>query len=312
MPIVGSLVEDATELPPVAAETTAKRDRSVVAMPLVRKVAKELGVDLQDVAGTGPAGRITRKDVEAAAKPAAAAAPVAAATSQPGAGERRRMSTLRRTIAANMSRSWAEIPHVTSFDEADVSRLLAVRTALQSRNGVSIPIDALVLAALVPALRAVPVFNASLDGDDLVYSDHHDIGIAVDTPDGLIVAVVKDAGAKGVLELAADVRRLSEKARDRSLSPSDVSGQTFTLSNTGAAGGGFGTPIIPPGTIGVLATGRAKDKPVVRDRNIEIATMMPLSFSYDHRVADGAVGRRFLGMLIENLTEPALFLTATA
>jgi pyruvate dehydrogenase E2 component (dihydrolipoyllysine-residue acetyltransferase) len=309
MPIVGSLVEDATELPPVAAAPAAVRDRPVVALPLVRKVAKELGVDLQRVAGTGPGGRITRKDVEAtaAAKPAA---PVALATSPSDGGERRRMSALRRTIAANMSRSWAEIPHVTSFDEADASRLLAVRTALQNRHGVSIPIDALVIAAVVPALREVPVFNARLDGDDLVYHDRHDIGVAVNTPDGLLVAVVKDAGAKSILELAADVRRLSEQARDRSLSPSDVSGQTFTLSNTGAAGGGFGTPIIPPGTIGVLATGRAKDKPVVRNQSIDIATMMPLSFSYDHRVADGAVGRRFLAMLVENITEPALFLAA--
>ncbi|NIK61433.1 dihydrolipoamide acetyltransferase family protein [Kribbella shirazensis] len=311
MPIVGNLSEDATELRPVATGVGVERDPSVVALPLVRKVAKELGVDLQQVTGSGPGGRITRKDVEAAAS--AKSDPQVApghAASTPAGGERRRMSTLRRTIAANMSRSWAEIPHVTSFDEADASRLLSVRNALQNRHGVSIPIDALVIAAIVPALREVPVFNARLEGEDLVYHDCHDIGIAVNTPEGLLVAVVKDAGAKSVLELAADVRRLSEQARDRSLPPGDVSGQTFTLSNTGAAGGGFGTPIIPPGTIGVLATGRAKDKPVARNQSIEIATMMPLSFSYDHRVADGAVGRRFLAMVVENLTEPALFLTA--
>jgi pyruvate dehydrogenase E2 component (dihydrolipoamide acetyltransferase) len=305
-PIVGSLVEDATELAPVAAAPEPAGRGRVAAMPQVRKLAKDLGVDLDQVSGTGPAGRITRTDVEAAARPAPAA------PSERGdqhGDERRRMSQLRRTIADNISRSWAEIPHVTAFDEVDASRLLAVRAALGRRHDVAIPIDALVVAAVVPALRAVPVFNSHIDGADLVFHGRHDIGIAVDTPDGLIVAVVRDAGAKNLLELAAAVRDLSERARARTLSRDEVTRQTFTVSNTGAAGGTWGTPIVPPGTTGILAVGRAKDKPVVQDGKIGIAPIMPLSLSYDHRVTDGAVGRRFLAQVVENLTEPALFLT---
>jgi pyruvate dehydrogenase E2 component (dihydrolipoamide acetyltransferase) len=306
-PIVGSLVEEATELPPVAARPEpAGRDR-IVALPLVRKLAKDLGVHLDQVSGTGPGGRITRKDVEAAAR----REPVPPEHDDQPHDQRHRMSQLRRTIAANISRSWAEIPHVTAFDEVDASRLLAVRAALRRRHDVAIPIDALVVAALVPALRAVPVFNSHIDGTDLVFHRRHDIGIAVDTPDGLIVAVVRDAGAKNLLELAADIRDLSERARARTLSPDDVGGQTFTVSNTGAAGGTWGTPIVPPGTTGILAVGRVKDKPVVQDGKLGIAPIMPLSLSYDHRVTDGAVGRRFLALVMENLAEPALFLTPT-
>lgn len=312
-PIVGSLAEEPQHLPPVATTVPARGGRPQ-ALPPVRRLAKEYGVDLRSVAGSGPGGRITRADVLAAAKPAArAAAPVtpAAPITEPvprADDERRPLSKLRRTIAANMSRSWSEIPHVTAFDEVDATRLLAVRTALQNRHERPVPVDALVVAAVVPSLRAVPVFNSSLDGDDLVLHGRHDIGVAVDTPDGLIVAVVRDAGSKSVLELAAEVRRLGERARTRTLTPAEVTGQTFTVSNIGAAAGGYGTPIIPSGTMGILSVGRAKERPVARHGKIEIAPVMPLSLSYDHRLADGAVGRRFLAMVIENLAEPALFL----
>ena len=136
----------------------------------------------------------------------------------------------------------------------------------------------------------------------------HDIGIAVDTPDGLMVAVMRDAGSKSVLELAAEVRRLGEGARERSLGPAELTGQTFTVSNIGAVGGGHGTPIVPYGTIAILSIGQARLRPVVFDDDLVIAPVMPLSLSYDHRVIDGAVGRRFTALLIENLEEPALFL----
>ncbi len=218
------------------------------------------------------------------------------------------MSRLRRTIAANMAKSWAEIPHVTTFDDVDATRLLEIRAALGTRHEVKVPMEALVVKAVIPALEAFPEFNATIDGDDLVIHHSFDIGIAVDTPDGLLVAVIDDAGSRGVLELAAEVRRLGDGAKARSLSPGELTGQTFTVTNIGAVGGGHGTPIVPYGTTAILSLGRAQEKVVVADGELAIAPVMPLSLSYDHRVVDGAQGRRFMSLLIENLEEPALFL----
>jgi pyruvate dehydrogenase E2 component (dihydrolipoamide acetyltransferase) len=218
------------------------------------------------------------------------------------------MSRLRRTIAANMSKSWAEIPHVTTFDDVDATRLFDVRAALSERHDTRIPIEALVVRAVLPALHAFPEFNATLDGDDLLVHGSHDVGIAVDTPDGLLVAVIRDADSMGVLDLATEVGRLGKGARERKLTPDELTGQTFTVSNIGAVGGGHGTPIVPPGTTAILSIGRAKSKPIVDDGDLVIAPVMPLSLSYDHRVIDGGLGRRFMALLMENLEEPALFL----
>jgi pyruvate dehydrogenase E2 component (dihydrolipoamide acetyltransferase) len=294
--------------------------------PVVRKLAEKHGVDLATVVGTGVGGRVTRDDVLGAARShpdgaaqASSASPAVASGRRDGAGdgpasrregdERRRLSPTRRVIAERMSRAWSEIPQVTAFDRADASRLLEVRAALRERHGQSMPVDALVVAAVVPVLQAFPEMNATLEGDELVLHGSQDVGIAVDTPDGLLVAVIRDAGSRRLLELAAEVRRLREGAQARTLDPADLSGQTFTVSNIGGVGGGHGTPIVPPGTTGILSVGRAADTPVVRDGRVEVAPTMPLSLSYDHRVIDGAVGRRFLGMLLENLAEPTLFLT---
>jgi pyruvate dehydrogenase E2 component (dihydrolipoamide acetyltransferase) len=223
-------------------------------------------------------------------------------------GHRKQMSRLRRTIAANMARSWAEIPHVTTFDDVDATRLLEVRQALGDRHGYKIPIEALVIKAVLPAIDEFPEFNSSIEGDDLVIHDRRDIGIAVDTPEGLMVAVIHDATAKSVLDLAGEVRRLGEGARERTLSPDELSGQTFTVSNIGAVGGGHGTPIVPYGTVAILSVGLARLQPIVYEDDLAIAPVMPLSISYDHRVIDGAVGRRFMSLVMENLEEPALFL----
>jgi pyruvate dehydrogenase E2 component (dihydrolipoamide acetyltransferase) len=218
------------------------------------------------------------------------------------------MSRLRRTIAANMAKSWSEIPHVTTFDDVDATRLLEVRQALGDRHETKIPVEALVVKAVLPALDAFPEFNSSIDGDDLIlYAGKH-VGIAVDTPDGLLVAVIRDAGTKSVMELAGEVRRLGEGARDRSLAPDELMGQTFTVSNIGAVGGGHGTPIVPYGTVAILSVGTARLRPVVYEGDLAIAPVMPLSLSYDHRVIDGAVGRRFMALVLENLEQPALFL----
>jgi pyruvate dehydrogenase E2 component (dihydrolipoamide acetyltransferase) len=327
-PIVGTLSEEAEVLSTRAAEPSRAGPGEVKALPIVRKLARDLGVDLSTIPGTGPDGRITREDVlraPAPAPPPAAPTPSAEpagirippSVSSPapvpsgppaGGDERQPLTRLRRTIAANMAKSWAEIPHVTTFDDVDATRLLEIRSALGSRHGVKIPMEALVVKAVIPALQAFPEFNATLDGDDLVVHGSFDIGIAVDTPEGLMVAVIRDAGAKGVLELAEEVRRLGDAAKTRSLGPDQLTGQTFTVSNIGAVGGGQGTPIIPYGTTAILSVGRAQEKVVVVDGDLAIAPVMPLSLSYDHRIIDGAKGRRFIALLIENLEEPALFL----
>jgi pyruvate dehydrogenase E2 component (dihydrolipoamide acetyltransferase) len=312
-PIVGRISDEAVDLGS-RANRVERALGATKALPLVRKLAKDLGIDLGTIKGTGADGRITREDVVAAAE--ATTGGKVELPEAPGlppmpvnrAGERRPMSKLRRTIASNMSRSWKEIPHVTTFDEAPAGRLLAARQALESRHSVKIPLEALIIKAVLPALSQFPEFNASIDGDDLVVYGHYDIGIAVDTPDGLLVAVVKAADTRTLLETAADIRRLAEGSKSRKLSPDEVTGQTFTISNIGAIGGGYGTPIIPPGTTSILSIGRAADRAVAESGKVGVAPMMPLSLSYDHRVIDGGQGRRFMSVVLENLTEPALFL----
>lgn len=323
-PIVGTLSEEA-EVLERAPEPALVADAAVKALPIVRKMARELAIDLTTVVGTGPGGRITREDfaahvssmvtTEEAIVPAPAdetpvpSAPEEATVSSPASEDRRvPMTRMRRTIAANMSRSWAEVPHVTTFDDVDATRLLEVREALGERHGVKIPLEALVVRAVLPALEAFPEFNATVDGDDLIIHGSHDIGIAVDTPEGLVVAVIDNADAMSVLDLTTEIRRLGEGGRSRTLTPDELAGQTFTVSNIGAVGGGHGTPIVPPGTTGILSIGRAQQKPIVFQDELVIAPVMPLSLSYDHRVIDGAVGRRFMALLMENLEEPALFL----
>ncbi len=269
-------------------------------MPLVRKRARELGVDLAVVDGSGPGGRITREDVEAAA-------------GRPGVrdadGERVSLSRLRKSIAEHMSRSWREIPHVTTFGEAEAGSLLSAKAAMAERQGAPFPLEALVIKAVIPALKTHPEFNASLEGDELVLRKRYDIGVAVDTPEGLILPVVKGADGMGLSEVAAEIVRLAEAARSRALTPDDVSGVTFTVSNIGAVGGGYGTPIIPFGTTAILSMGRAEDRAVVREGTVSVASLFPLSLSFDHRLIDGALGRRFLAAVIEHLEEPAPFLT---
>lgn len=322
-PIVGTISEEAEVLAPRVEHAPEAADH-VRALPIVRKLARDHGIDLSRVEGSGPDGRITRADVQAVIdsgaqpsrveSPQPAQTPLVLSTASPTVpttateDQRGKMSRLRRTIAANMSKSWAEIPHVTTFEDVDATRLLETRGALAQRYDRKIPLEALVIRAVLPALDAFPEFNATLDGEELVMHASRDIGVAVDTPDGLLVAVIRDADSKGVLQLADEIVSLGEGARGRSLSVDQLTGQTFTVSNIGAVGGGHGTPIVPYGTTAILSVGRAVEKPVAYDGDLGIAPIMPLSLSYDHRVVDGAQGRRFIALLIENLEEPALFL----
>lgn len=228
--------------------------------------------------------------------------------SGPGPGQRRPLSRPRQISVADVSRSSAEIPHVTTFDDVDVSRLLGVQQALGRRHETEIPLEALVVMAVIPALQNFPEFNATLDGEELRFHRTYDVGVTVGTLDGSMVAVVRDAAAKGLMELASEVRRLGEGATGGSLPSGVLTGQTFTLANWSAVGGGHSTPTVSPGTTAILSVGRAQRKPIVVDDELVIAPVMPLSLSYDDRVIDDGLGRRFLSQVIENLEEPALFL----
>ena len=303
-PLVGTLSEDAE---------TLTQSSGVKALPIVRRLAREHGIDLATVKGSGPGGRVVRADIEHliggnGSEADDRYAEVAPATAQGAEDESVRLSALRRSIAGHMAKSWAEIPHVTTFDDVRADRLLASRKALADRHGTRIPIEALVVAAVVPVLREFPDFNSTLDGEMLTRHGSHHIGLAVDTPDGLLVATLRDAQDMGLLAIASEAHRLMESAGRRTVSPNEVGGQTFTVSNIGAVGGGHGTPIVPHGTSAILSVGRARLSPVVEHEELSVGMLMPLSLSYDHRIIDGGQGRRFMTRLIENLEEPTLFL----
>ncbi|MBK5268063.1 MAG: 2-oxo acid dehydrogenase subunit E2 [Acidimicrobiia bacterium] len=313
-PLVGSFGKGSTILGP-RTEGSGESGNPVLALPLVRKLARDQGVDLAALTGTGPNGRITRADIMGAveqkadmAVPASAPHQLSQVVAAGSDSEVVPMTKLRRTIADRMSRSWAEIPRVTTFDDVDATRLLQARKALSLRHGQNVTLEALVVKAVVPVLGEFPEFNATVSGDEIILHRRYHIAVAVDTPNGLMVPVVHNAGELTVLEIAGEIMRLSAGASDRSLVADDLSGGTFTVSNIGAVGGGHGTPIVPLGTTAILSVGRARDSAVVRGEAVVVAPMMPLSLSYDHRVIDGALGRKFMARLMENLAEPALFL----
>ena len=264
-PIVGTLPEAGSAAGPKA-------------LPAVRKLASDLGVDLATVAGSGPGGRITREDIEAAAGG--------------GDSERVPLSATRRAIVDNLTRSWREIPHVTTYSEADAGPLLAARKASGQ------PLEAHLVAAVVPLLKEFPDVNAAFSSDAVVRRTSCHVGFAVDTPDGLMVAVIRDADAKSTDELAAEVNRLAAAAKDRTATRDELTGQTFTISNIGAVGGRYGTPIVPYGTTAILSVGRADPAPGVVDGALAVVQRFPLSLSYDHRVIDGAKGRAFMGAVV--------------
>jgi pyruvate dehydrogenase E2 component (dihydrolipoamide acetyltransferase) len=266
---------------------------AVKAMPIVRKLARELGVDLDSVTGTGPGGRITRDDIRLAA--AAETPAVSAVTDTELEFEGKTLSALRRTIARNLTQSWTEIPHVTVWRPADASRIL------DARRETGAPLEALLVKAVLPVLAEYPDFNATFDGTKLHHSSGAHVGIAMDTPAGLMVPVIRDAETMNLRQLGDEIERLSAGARQRTLGLGELSGGTFTVSNVGAVGGGYGTPIIPYGTTAIVSVGKAEDDVVVRDKAIAIAPVAPVSLSFDHRVIDGATASQFLNLYVAQL-----------
>tara|TARA_Y100001934_G_scaffold172272_1_gene204275 strand:- start:242 stop:1915 length:1674 start_codon:yes stop_codon:yes gene_type:complete len=305
--------------PPPQPEAKQEASSSVHAGPAVRKLAREFGVDLSAVTGSGKRGRILKEDVQAYVKTRLAAQP--AQSEQSGGGippvpevdfskfgetSLAPMSRIRRASARNLHRSWLNVPHVTQFDEADVTELEAFRKARNAKGDIAklTPL-AFLVRACVAALQQYPKFNSSLDpaGEHLILKHYYHIGIAVETEDGLIVPVLRDADKKGVAAIAEECAELAAKARDGKLGMSDLSGAGFTISSLGGIGGTAFTPIVNAPEVAILGVSRTSVKPVWTDGAFEPRTMLPLSLSYDHRAIDGAEAARFTSYLTDVLTD---------
>jgi pyruvate dehydrogenase E2 component (dihydrolipoamide acetyltransferase) len=289
------------------------------ASPSVRKFARELGVPLEEVKGSGPKGRITQEDVEAFTKAVmrGEASTKAAAAKAPGAAggealgllpwpkvdfarfgpiERKELGRIRKISGANLHRNWVMIPHVTNHDDADITELEAFRLQLNKENeksGIKVTMLAFLIKASVAALKKFPDFNASLDGDQLVLKQYYNIGFAADTPNGLVVPVLKEADRKGVLAISQEMAELAGKAREGKLSPAEMSGAGFTISSLGGIGGRYFTPIINAPEVAILGVCKSRTEPVWDGKQFQPRLMLPLSLAWDHRVIDGAAAARF-------------------
>lgn len=301
------------------------------ASPSVRKFARELGVPLDELSGTGPKGRITEQDVQnftrsvmaGVAQTKAISAQSAGSAGAPGAGggelgllpwpkvdfakfgpvERKDLSRIKKISGANLHRNWVMIPHVTNHDDADITELEAFRVQLNKENGktgkgpndasVKVTMLAFLIKACVAALRKFPEFNASLDGDQLVFKQYFHIGFAADTPNGLMVPVLRDADQKGIFQISQEMGELARKARDGKLSQAEMSGGCFSISSLGGIGGRYFSPIINAPEVAILGVSKSSMEPVWNGKEFVPRLMLPFSLSYDHRVIDGAAAARF-------------------
>ena len=308
---------------PAHQPTTAPSSALPHASPSIRRLARELGVPLAEVKGSGPKGRITQADVQGFVKAvmagdaqttaqkakAPAAAPAAAGGAFPGllpwpnvdfakfgTVERKELSRIKKISGANLHRNWVVIPHVTNHDDADITDLEAFRVQLNKENeksGVKVTMLAFLIKACVAALKKFPEFNASLDGDTLVLKKYFHVGFAADTPSGLVVPVIKDADQKGILQISSEMSALAAKARDGKLSPADMSGGCISISSLGGIGGRYFTPIINAPEVAILGVCRSTTEPRWDGKAFQPRLILPLSLSWDHRVIDGAAAARF-------------------
>ncbi|WP_010341831.1 dihydrolipoyllysine-residue acetyltransferase, partial [Xanthomonas sacchari] len=315
--------------PPVAFDADSVLPQKVpYASPAVRVFARELGVDLFQVSGSEQGGRITKDDVQRYVKAALSGAAPAAAGAAPAAGgnglnllpwpkvdfakfgevEVKPLSRIKKISGANLARNWAMIPHVTQFEQADITDLEALRVALNKENekaGIKLTMLAFLLKASAAALKQFPEFNASLDasGENLTLKKYFHIGFAADTPNGLVVPVIRDVDKKGVVELARESGELAKKARDGKLGPADMSGGCFSISSLGGIGGTAFTPIVNAPEVAILGVSKSSIQPVWNGKEFAPKLMLPLSLSYDHRVIDGAAAARFTTYLSQVLAD---------
>jgi pyruvate dehydrogenase E2 component (dihydrolipoamide acetyltransferase) len=310
---------------PQASELNAVAASRAHASPSIRRFARELGVDLAQVKGTGPKGRVLQEDVRAFIKGALSGGARPAAAAAAGIGlnvlawpqvdfakfgpiERVAMSRIRKLSGPNLHRNWVSIPHVTNHEDADITDLEAFRVQLNRENeraGVKLTMLAFLIKACVSALKKFPDFNSSIDpsGDGVILKRYYHIGFAADTPNGLVVPVIRDADRKGVLELAGETAALAAKAREGKLAPSDMQGGTFSISSLGGLGGTYFTPIINAPEVAILGVCRTATKPVWDGKQFVPRLILPLSLSWDHRVVDGAGAARFNTHLAQVLTD---------
>ena len=308
--------------------TSSGARQLVPAAPSTRRLAREIGVNIQQVKGTGPSGRISIEDVKnhakkllsgAGAPAAAASAPAAASVpvvtlpdfSKFGETKREKMSNVRRATANQMHLNWSTIPQVTQFDKADITDLEALRKQLNKRRAegeAKLTVTAILLKVLASALKKFPQFNASIDmaNEEVVCKDYFNVGVAVDTDRGLLVPVVRDVDSRNVKQLAQDLNEIAEKARNKKIRPEDFQGSCITISNLGGIGGVGFTPIVNSPEVAILGVSRASMEPVYHDETFYARLMMPICLSYDHRLIDGADAARFLRWVCEALENPAL------
>jgi pyruvate dehydrogenase E2 component (dihydrolipoamide acetyltransferase) len=301
---------------PAATNGHAGNGLIVHASPAIRRFARELGVTLGAVRGSGPNGRITRDDVQGFVKQTLANPVPAPSNGTPGGTglqllpwpkvdfekfgpiERIPLTRIQKLSGPNLARNWAMIPHVTQCEDADVTDLEAFRVSMNNeQKDVKLTMLALIIKASIAALKKFPAVNSSLDGEQLVLKQYYNVGFAADTPNGLVVPVVKDADKKGVFDIARDMTDLSKKARDGKLGMGDMTGATFTISSLGGIGGTYFTPIINAPEVAILGASRTSMKPIWDGKEFKPRLILPLSFSYDHRVIDGAQAARFVTFL---------------
>ena len=319
---VESRAESAGRVPPTAAlpphEPGAPTGQLAHASPSVRKFARELGVPIDEVKGTGPKGRITQEDIQAFTRAvmkgetttkAAGKAPAAGGGealgllpwpkvdfAKFGPIERKDLSRIKKISGANLHRNWVMIPHVTNHDDADITELEAFRVQLNKENeksGVKVTMLAFLIKACVAALKKFPEFNSSLDGEQQVFKNYWHIGFAADTPNGLMVPVLKDADKKGVMQISQEMGELAKKARDGKLGPAEMTGASFTISSLGGIGGRYFSPIINAPEVSILGVSKSRIEPVWDGKQFQPRLMLPMSLSWDHRVIDGAAAARF-------------------
>ena len=314
----------AVEAPSVDFVGEPVQSESVAASPTVRKLAHELGIDLGRVRGSQAGGRITVEDLrgyiqQLQTRAVDKAAPSAGTPASKPAAEkidfekwgpvtRKPVTSLRKIIAQRMHESWASIPRVTQFDEADITGIGALRkkyAAKYEKKGGHLTLTPFLIKAVVAALKKQPAFNSSLDEatEEIVFKNYYHMGIAVDTEQGLIVPVIRDVDKKSLLQLSKELAELAEKTRQRKVATDDLKGGTFTISNQGGIGGSFFTPIVNKPEVAILGVGRGVLKPVVRGAKIEKRMMLPLGLSYDHRVVDGATAARFIVEIVQALEQ---------
>ena len=290
------------------------------ASPSVRQLARELDVDINALTGSGPGGRISADDVKRHAKSPVAGAPIPDLTKQSkslpdftkwGSIERKAMTTTRKRIADTLSYTWSNVPQVTQYDQADITTLEEFRRQYSQKveqAGGKLTITSLLLKVVASALKEFPIFNASVDAerDQIIYKKYFNIAIAVDTDLGLLVPVIRDVDKKSILELSVELTQLAEKTRQHKISPEDMVGGNFTISNLGGIGGTSFAPIIYWPQVAILGVARASQSPIYINGRFEPRLILPLSLSYDHRIIDGAEGLRFLRWITENLEKPFL------